>query len=258
MTSSVPAAVDDLVTASMREQYQQEGWFVLERVLTDEQLALLRGGAKFAIDKADAEMDAAGVDRLGINARGKRYFSAMTYRDRPELRAFLFSDTMAAICRATLGSEAYLFWEQYVIKGADPDTSFAWHQDSGYVHEDHTPYLTCWIALDDVTEENGAVYLLPYSRSGIRSYVKHVRDPEVNDQVCYFGSDPGVPLVVPAGSIACFSSVVIHRSGPNRTDQLRRAYLAQYSPEVIVAKDGTTPWGSFEPFLSHGAKVVKD
>ena len=105
------------------------------------------------------------MDRLGINARGKRYFSAMVYAERPELRPFVFGPTMAAVCRAVLGSEAYLFWEQYVIKAADPDTTFAWHQDSGYVHEDHEPYLTCWIALDNVTEENGSVYLLPYSRS---------------------------------------------------------------------------------------------
>ena len=145
----------------MREQYGNEGYFVLERALTDEQLELLRGGAQYSIDKLDAAMDDAGVDRIGINARGKRYFSSMIYKDRPELREFLFSDTMAEICAATLGDDAYLFWEQYVIKAGDPDTSFAWHQDSGYVHEDHEPYLTCWIALDDVTEENGSVYLLP-------------------------------------------------------------------------------------------------
>ena len=156
----------------------------------------------------------------GINARGKRYFSAMVYAERPELRPFVFGPTMAAICRAVLGSEAYLFWEQYVIKAADPDTTFAWHQDSGYVHEDHEPYLTCWIALDDVTEENGSVYLLPYSRSGIRSYVRHIRAADTGDQVCYFGADPGMPVIVPAGSIVCFSSTVIHRSGANLTDRL--------------------------------------
>ena len=41
-------------------------------------------------------MDAEGVDR-SINARGKRYFSAMVYRERPELRPFIFGDTMAQI-----------------------------------------------------------------------------------------------------------------------------------------------------------------
>jgi ectoine hydroxylase-related dioxygenase (phytanoyl-CoA dioxygenase family) len=253
--TSTDATRTGLVTDEMREQYRNEGYFVLERALTDEQLDLLRGGAQYSVDKLDAAFDEAGVDRIGINARGKRYFSHMIYKDRPELRQFLFSDMMAQICQATLGEDAYLFWEQYVIKAADPDTSFAWHQDSGYVHEDHKPYLTCWIALDDVTEENGSVYLLPYSRSGIRAYVKHIPDPAVNDLVGYFGSDPGVPMTAPAGSIVVFSSVVLHRSGPNTTDRLRRVYLAQYSGEVIMSKDGTEPWGSFEQFLD-GGKVV--
>lgn len=245
------------VTARMREQYETDGYFILERALDSDQLELLRGGAAYSIEKADRQMDEAGVDRLGINARGKRYFSEMIYRDRPELRRFLFGETMAEICRATLGDQAYLFWEQYVIKGADPvGSSFAWHQDSGYVHENHAPYLTAWIALDDVNEENGSVYLLPYRRSGIRSYVKHIVDEKTNDKVCYFGSDPGVPVVVPAGSIVCFSSVVMHRSGSNLTDRLRRVYLAQYSGEVIMSKDGTEPWGSFDHFLSDGERLL--
>lgn len=249
--------IGGLVTEQMREQYGTEGYFLLESVLTSDQLELLRSGAQYSMEKADREMDAAGVDRLGINARGKRYFSSMIYKERPELRQFLFSDLMAEICRAVLGENAYLFWEQYVIKASDPDSAFMWHQDSGYVHEDHSPYLTCWIALDDVTEENGSVYLLPYSRSGIRSYVKHIQDPRVNDKICYFGSDPGIPVIVPAGSIACFSSVVIHRSGPNTTDKLRRVYLAQYSHEILMTKDGSEPWGSFDQFLDKGDIVAR-
>jgi ectoine hydroxylase-related dioxygenase (phytanoyl-CoA dioxygenase family) len=244
-----------LVTADLLDQYRNEGYFVLERAVGPDDLALLRAGAQFSMDRLDARMDAAGVDRLGINARGKRYFSEMVYQDRPELRAFAFGEVMADICRAVLGETAYLFWEQYVIKAADPDTAFAWHQDSGYVHENHEPYLTCWIALDDVNEENGSVYLLPYSRSGIRSYIKHLR-VESGDQVCYFGSDPGLPVIVPAGSIVCFSSTVIHRSGPNLTDRLRRVYLLQYSGEVIMDRTGEQPWGAFEQFLDAGRPVA--
>ncbi|MFF4985523.1 phytanoyl-CoA dioxygenase family protein [Streptomyces sp. NPDC001046] len=245
-----------LVTQAMADQYREEGYFVIERALTQDQLDLLRSGARYAIEKADAAMDAQGMDRLGINARGKRYFAHMIYEDLPQLRDFLFGGTMADICRATLGPDAYLFWEQYVIKAADKDTSFSWHQDSGYVHEDHEPYLTCWIALDDVTEENGAVYLLPYSRVGVRSYVKHVKDERTNDKVCYFGSDPGVPVVVPAGSIAVFSSTLMHRSGPNITDEYRRVYVAQYSSEVISKKGSEEPVGAFERFLE-GNEIVR-
>ncbi|MEU2250988.1 phytanoyl-CoA dioxygenase family protein [Streptomyces sp. NPDC019224] len=255
--TSVEHSRTALVTQEMADQYRREGYFVIESALRPEELALLRSGADHSVAKADAAMDAAGADRLGISARGKRYFSNMIYEDLPELREFLFGETMAEICRAVLGPDAYLFWEQYVIKAADKDTSFAWHQDSGYVHEDHEPYLTCWIALDDVTEENGAVYLLPYSRSGIRSYIRHIKDERTNDMVCYFGSDSGVPVVAPAGSIVVFSSVMIHRSGPNLTDRYRRVYLAQYSREVIRKKerDGGEPAGSFERFLD-GNEIV--
>lgn len=248
-----PQPAAGLVTDEMARQYAEDGYFVLERVVGEDDLDLLRSAAQFSIDRLDREMSDAGVDRIGINARGKRYFSAMVYQQRPELRRFIFGPTMEQICRRVLGDTAYLFWEQYVIKAADPDTTFAWHQDSGYVHENHQPYLTCWIPLDDVTEENGSVYLLPYGRSGIRSYVKHVQI-ETGDKVCYFGADPGMPVIAPAGSIVCFSSTVIHRSGANLTDRLRRVYLLQYSPEVIMSVDGTEPWGSFEPFLIDGKR----
>lgn len=241
----------ELVTEEMVHQYRTDGYFVLENVIGADDLELLRSAAQFSVDRADATMDAAGVDRLGINAKGKRYFSSMVYQERPELRRFIFGPIMEQICRRVLGEQAYLFWEQYVIKAGDPDTTFAWHQDSGYVHENHTPYLTCWIALDDVTEENGSVYLLPYSRSGIRSYIKHV-EIGTGDKVCYFGPDPGMPVIVPAGSIVCFSSTVIHRSGANLTDRLRRVYVLQYSSDVIMTADGTKPHGSFDPFLVSG------
>jgi len=243
------------ITAEQAEQFRTEGWFVLEDALDAEQLALLRGGAQHAVDKADAQMDAAGVDRLGINAKGKRYFSNAVYEELPDLRKFLFGETMAQVCRATLGTQSYLFWEQYVIKTSDPDTSFSWHQDSGFVHENHEPYVTCWIPLDDVDEENGTVSLLPYSRSGIRSYIRHIRDPRTNDEVCYFGADPGMPLIAEAGSIVVFSSTVIHRSGANRTDRPRRAYTVQYSKDVIQKADGSGPWGGAAPFLADGEIV---
>jgi ectoine hydroxylase-related dioxygenase (phytanoyl-CoA dioxygenase family) len=244
-----------VVSETQQQQYREEGWFVLERVLSDQQLALLRTFAQEGMDEIDARMDDAGVDVLGLNHRGRRYFANGMAKTAPELRAFVFGDLMADICRATLGPNAFHFVEQYVIKCADRQSAFSWHQDSGYVHEEHEPYLTCWIALDDITEENGAVYLLPYTRAGVRTYVKHFTDPATNDKVGYVGTDPGVPMVVPAGSIACFSSVVFHRSGPNLTDRLRRAYIVQYSPEAIMTKDGSAPWEDFQPFLLDGIIV---
>ena len=65
---------------------------------------------------------------------------------------------------------------------------------------------------------------MPHSTIGIRSLVEHIRDPQTGDKVGYFGKEPGIPAIVPAGSLVVFSSLTFHRSGANTTDRMRRAY----------------------------------
>jgi ectoine hydroxylase-related dioxygenase (phytanoyl-CoA dioxygenase family) len=241
-------------TDDAARQYRDEGYFVLDEVVPREELEALRGECQRFIDERDREMDRLGVDTLDLDHRGSRYF-VHAFGKSPAVERFLFSDPMVQAARAALGDTVYLFNEQYVVKAAERGMKFGWHQDSGFIPYAHAPYLTCWIPLDDVTEANGTVYLLPYSRAGTRDVVEHVRDEESNDLVGYFGDDPGDPVVVPAGSIACFSSTLFHRSGPNTTDHVRRVYLAQYSTEPILDDDGSAPRHLAEPFLVGGERA---
>lgn len=238
-------------------QYRDEGFFVIEEVLPADDLDALRGECQRFIDERDREMDRLGVDTLDLDHRGSRYFVHAYGKSRP-VEGFLSSRLMVEIAQAALGDTVYLFNEQYVVKAAERGMKFGWHQDSGFIEFAHPPYLTCWIALDDVTEANGTVYLLPYSRAGTRDVVEHVRDDETNDLVGYFGDDPGDPVIVPAGSIACFSSTLFHRSGPNTTDRVRRVYLAQYSTEPILSDDRSKPRHLAEPLLVDGDRVRSD
>lgn len=253
---NAPLTQPQVVTDQHRQQFQERGFFVLEKVLPEEHLQLLRDRCQNFIDRADASMDEKGVDSEGITHRNKRYFVSKCYQQEPSLGEFVFSPLMAEICRATLGDEASLFWDQYVVKGPDPESHFSWHQDSGYVHLDCPMYLTCWVTLDDVDETNGSVYVLPYDQIGIRTVVKHIKDPRYNDKVGYFGKEPGVPVIAPAGSIAVFSSYLFHRSGANLTDRMRRVYLAQYSSETIRKQNGEV-WGQDVPFLRGGNNVYR-
>jgi ectoine hydroxylase-related dioxygenase (phytanoyl-CoA dioxygenase family) len=236
-------------------QFREEGYFVLSGVLPPGDLDTLRGECQRVIDAREREMDRLGVDKLDLDHRGRRYF-LHAHGKSPAVERFLSSDLMAQIARAALGDTVYLFNEQYVVKAAEQGMRFSWHQDSGFIDYAHRPYLTCWIALDDMTEANGTVYLLPYSRAGTRGVVKHVRDKDSNDLVGYFGDDPGDPLIVPPGSIACFSSTLFHRSGSNTTDRMRRVYVAQYSAEPILNEDGSQPRMLAEPLLVDGKRVT--
>jgi hypothetical protein len=157
---------------------------------------------------------------MGINHRGKRYFVGQSYASHHSLAGFLFSDLMADVCKGTLGEEAYLHNDQYVIKCGQTGMSFAWHQDSAYVQVgfvaaslcfslslsplsppplifallasspfrkstrapssltslslmvpqarvgDHPECITVWCALDDCSEENGTIYILPAGATG--------------------------------------------------------------------------------------------
>ncbi len=242
------------ITTEHVRRFRDEGFFVLESVLPQTELELLRSECQRFIDERDREMDRLGVETLDLDHRGSRYF-VHAYGKSDDIERFLRSDFMVEIAKAALGDTVYLFNEQYVVKAAEHGMKFSWHQDSGFVEYEHRPYLTCWIALDDVTEANGTVYLLPYSRAGTRDVVEHVRDEETNDLVGYFGDDPGDPVIVPAGSIACFSTTVFHRSGPNTTERMRRVYLAQYTAEPLLSEDRSRPRILAEPLLVEGKQV---
>ena len=247
--------------ADKLEQFRNEGYFILEDIVDQPTLAMLRSECDHFVAREDAKMDALGVDVLDITHRNKRYHASFCIRDRQILGQFVFGAVMEELCRKLLGPDAYLFYDQFVVKGAESGMELAWHQDSGYVNavdgdRAHRAYITCWCPLDDVTEENGTVYILPKSVSGVGSPVPHRYDPASNDWVGYDGPEQGVPARVRAGSLVVFSSMTLHRSGANSTPRLRRVYLAQYSPEPVLTADGTMLWGNALPFLKDGRSVV--
>jgi ectoine hydroxylase-related dioxygenase (phytanoyl-CoA dioxygenase family) len=229
-----------VVTAADARSYRELGFFVLPGVVPATDLEVLRSECDRLVGEREEEMDRLGVDTLDLDHRGRRYF-VHAYGRSPAVECFLFSELMTEVAQAALGETVYLFNEQYVVKSAERGMTFGWHQDGGFIEYAHPPYLTCWIPLDAVTEENGTVYLLPYDRAGTREIVEHVRDQSSNDMVGYFGGDSGDAVVVPAGSIACFSSTLFHRSGANETDRVRRVYLAQYSSQPILDRERSAP-----------------
>jgi ectoine hydroxylase-related dioxygenase (phytanoyl-CoA dioxygenase family) len=227
------------ISEEQKDQYQKEGYFVLPPLVSSEYLQMLRDECDHLIDQQNIEMDRLGVDELNLSRRNSRYFVFLAYQQRPRLGKYIFSELTAEICRATIGHTAYLFWEQFVAKGNEKGSEFGWHQDSGYVDHPHKPYVNCWVPLDDVNEHNGTIYILPYSRAGTKEKIEHKVLPDSSDRIGYFGDDPGEAIICEAGSVVVFSSTAFHRSGTNNTDKMRRAYAAQFSPEVIYQADGS-------------------
>lgn len=243
-----------VITNDQLKQFKEDGFCIVKNVISQELIVRLRNECQRFIKEKDDEMDRKGVEVDEINHKGKRYFIALRYKDSETMQDLIFGKEMEEITRKVLGEDVYLFLEQFVVKAADKGMTFSWHQDSGYLDFDHKPYLSIWCPLDDVTEENGTVYLLPYKDAGTERRIDHVLQEGTNDKIGYFGDNPGIPAVLDAGDVALFSSTCFHRSGSNKTNKSRRVLLLQYSAEPILKSD-KEPLYWAEPFLREGTKI---
>lgn len=250
------AAGAERVTAAHLEQFHRDGFFVIERAMAPAMLAALQSECERFIAARDAEMEAQGIVVDGITHKGRRYFLARNYNKSAACHEWLFGDLMAEVTRKTLGPTVQLFLDQFVVKGPEVGMKFGWHQDGGYVGYPHAPYLTCWVALDDMCEANGTISVLPYDRAGGTAIRAHIAEQGTNDKIGYHGEDPGDLVIIPAGSVVVFSSQTFHKSGVNTTPALRRAYLCQYTSEPLYKPDGTLQICA-EPFLVDGRNVTR-
>lgn len=240
-----------------REQFLRDGYAIVEDAIAAAELRMLEARCADHLERQLADMERAGAVRLGLSHKDRRYFLSTWDAAVPEMEGFLFGPTMAGIVRTFLGPDAYLFLELFVVKPPRVGLEFGWHQDSGYLMGNpHAPYLSLWCAIDDATEENGALHVLPRGRAGVDGVAPHRKDKASGDFIGYDGDDPGICLPVRAGSIVVMSSLTFHRSGPNICDAPRRAFLASYSGEPIVDANGS-PWNQAVPFLRDGQPVPR-
>ena len=53
-----------IVTAEQKQQFKEEGYFILESAIPEQHIELLRGECQAFIDKANDKMDAEGVNEI--------------------------------------------------------------------------------------------------------------------------------------------------------------------------------------------------
>jgi phytanoyl-CoA hydroxylase len=242
-----------VITPEQREQFREQGFFITKPLFDDATLdAVIR-----ECERVRAETDAhlADAGREGISLHGKRYFLARLHEQSELCRAMCTDRALVEMAIDLLGPDVRLYWNQAVIKPPQRGASFAWHQDTGYVPIEPQEYLTCWLALDDTTLENGCIRVIPGShRWGLQP---HRRDPEIGDMVGYEGPEEGVPVPIRRGQVIAFSSLLLHCSGPNTSDGSRRAYVIQYAPTHAVNPRSGKSWGDNVPVAEKGQPISR-
>ena len=205
-----------------------------------------------------------------VRTDAQAYLRARKLADHDVLAELILTILPSAVF-AILGCRPYLFNEHFVAKPARVATSFCWHTDAahqleallalsppctgaanasneeegGNAHE----YVSLWIPLDDISESNGALILLPRDASlpsdGTRAAPPPPWHQPANDDVESWFSTHGTrtrasvtTAGLGAGDAVLFSSRLWHCSEPNRSEHDRRVYYAQYSRRPIGSGQG--------------------
>ncbi len=241
-----------LVTAEQREAFERDGYFVTDPIFGHELLDATAADFEELRRIMDAERTEDGGD--SINIKGRNFIWDM-HDKSAAARNLAVGETISQLAMELIGDDVRLYWDQAVTKAPRTGGKFDWHQDSGYYPIVPEEYLTIWLPLHDVNEHNGTLGAMPGShRWGLQEHTKAEDSP---DLVGYQGDDPGVTIDVEKGRAIAMSSMCLHRSGPNHSDQPRLAFVIQFCPSFAIDPNtGGARGARIE--VARGGKLVCD
>ncbi|MBT5876755.1 MAG: phytanoyl-CoA dioxygenase family protein [Candidatus Latescibacteria bacterium] len=143
-------------------------------------------------------------------------------------RRLIFHEPLLDMIECLIGPNIQLFHDQALYKPAHTGGEIFWHQDNAYWQCTPPNLVSCWMTLDDVTIDNGAMQLIPGSHL---KALDHTRTGEggplldVRDQAT--GQDTAV-IDLPAGGVMIHHCQTMHYTQPNNTDRQRRAFAIHY------------------------------
>jgi ectoine hydroxylase-related dioxygenase (phytanoyl-CoA dioxygenase family) len=115
-------------------------------------------------------------------------------------------------------------------------------------------YITCWTAIGRTYIDNGCIWVLPKSHK--LGLVEHVWNPLTSSYALTLDETTQVPVEMKAGQVAIFSSLTLHKSGPNVSKDTRYGYVPQYHVPNVIKFPDRKPFGDLYPVLRDGKCVA--
>ncbi len=217
------------LTQTQKDKFAKNGYIVVENIITPDQLAALR--QKIAqlqstpVDAKDGivrqtEGETGPLRKLNALVPVSQWFKAL---------ASTPSITDIACELTDNAKELWLYTDQVFLKPAHCGSEKPLHQDNSYFAvEPMTRGITCWLAIDDATPENGCMRYIPGSHKlGLVPHRELGSALHLTpDDPKYLGTEIHVPI--PAGAAIFHHLCTMHSSGANTSDKPRRAWALHY------------------------------
>lgn len=244
------------IAQSLVADFRREGWVKLPRLIDDEQLARLQ-----EICKTEEETGSSSLAGETGENNLKEDFAYQTHPDMtkmwsnridlrlrwPELQKLvkIYSEVALALIGC---SEVLVFWDKTFTKppAIDGTRESVWHQDLPYNPIDRRGFLSVWIAIEDVSEEMGAMRFIPRShRLGPLGRLDLVGRDHSWEELLRPDDLEIVrqPVTQPlsAGEATVHDGLTLHGAGENRSNTPRRGWTIIYIPSDTRWTGGPHP-----------------
>ena len=221
-----------ILSEEQADDLDHKGFTVVEEAFSAAEIGQLREEIDRLEEESVPRLKAQGKQpSRKISSIDKITFTSGLAQQSALARSFCASPFFQQVCHDVLNcDDVRLYHEQAVYKKPCPGRIFPYHQDNGYTFIEPLQYLTCWVALNDASAENGCPWFVP----GLfrRGPLLHKFDERNGGwAISDLRSDDAVCVPLKARSVAILWSLTPHMTGPNNTESVRKAYICQYAPD---------------------------
>ena len=235
-------ATSGALTQTQIDHFDSDGYVIVNDIFTPSELQELVAITDSAQADAAAVLAAQPNEQIAISEIGAITFAAQLASHKPEIHKFVKNTKIMGACRDLVGPDVRMYHDQAVYKQIEKPWRFPWHQDNGYLFVEPQHYLTCWIALNDATIENGCPQIIPgiHKNGTLSHYMVSTLGYEC------FENPPSTPVVaeIKAGGAVFFSSLTPHLTGPNCSNNVHKAYIVQYARHDAIVLEGNAADGA--------------
>ena len=229
------------------QHFQEHGYVAMERVFSEEEVQRMRKEAdeilELILNSSNSLERQSGRLDLVRNEAGFLVRKIQPINDLSLYLSQISADSrLLDPMRALMNEEPILMEEKLNYKQPLPSLSFGFetkprdtdrfpvHNDWAYYRAQNYPQgiISSAITLDDCPAESGPIRIWPGTH---KSHLEHESvDIGLQVQPGLVDFEGGEDLLLPAGSVAFFSSLLVHNSRPNISEKPRRMMIYSHYP----------------------------
>ena len=242
-----PGPPSPLTSAKQRASYADQGYLVFPDLLTSTELAHLRAALTDVLSEAEGLTES--NDKFSVtqtsdgNWSVRRIFNPIAHHQA--FYDLVFNPRILDVVENLIGPNIQLHHTKLNLKPpSNAEARFEWHQDYPFFPHTNFDLLAVMIYLDDSTEENGCLTIIPGSHKlGPLNHL-FAKDgafsSQLENKTVVEDSTRWLRVPVPAGGMELHHCNMLHSSTANRGTRPRSAMVIQYRAADNMAVGGST------------------